>query len=43
MGLGLKMENFHIMQVHWKDGHKKKQPIGGEESPKKGDVDSLEI
>ena len=29
MELGLNLENFNIMLVQWKGGHKKKQYVGG--------------
>ena len=44
MELGLKMENFNIMLVQWKGGHKKKTICRGKGGfPKKGGVDSLQI
>ena len=47
-GMGLKMESFNIIWVHWKidflggsGGHKKNKIQG--ELPKKGGLDSLQI
>ena len=45
-GMGLRMENFDIMGVHWKiqflEGCMKNQYIGSE-LPKRGALDSLQI
>ena len=47
-GMGVKMENFDIMWVHWKNhflGERwcDKNPIYIEELPKSGGLDSLQI